>query len=231
MKQHLLLFFVLFVFAVRMFGGQEGVEPGKKHVFDIAAGTSWSAIDIEQYSQFRRAKPGMHFKAFINVSNSMKVSGEYTLHFTHNDNPSWKNIHSNNIDVNAYMLGDISNSHLGFFAFTGLSLLKWRGDFTGLRDERHDGVLRLRDEEFQYYKLMVNLGIGIERQYKRFSLFAEGKFRFAKEAKVINVVINDVFYCFGVKVPVMLSTGKRSDKTQLNKGGKNRISGDRYHWF
>lgn len=223
MKKYLTVFSALMLTIVLNAQQTEISQSKKKPLFDVAVGISWSAIDFSVYSQHKVAKSGADLKAILNISNSFKMSAEYTFHFLHNDNPSWYNIHASNIDINAHASGNIINSKIGFYTIFGASLLNWRGNFTGYRNERHDGVLRTHDEELRYAKLMINLGMGIERSFKYFSLFFEGKFRFAKEPEIINVVINDVFYCFGVKSPVMLPSSKKKDHS--------KIPGDRYHWF
>ena len=225
---------------VNLLAQQEQVKLTKKTPFDIAIGNSWSGIDFQMYSQQKRAKPGANLKLIYHVNPGFKIMAEYTSAFMHTDAPSWNFIKANSIDLNACVVGSINESEIGFYAFTGFSMLNWKGMFTGFRDEKNDGILLAANEKLEYTKLMANIGMGFERSFKHFSVFGETKIRFAKgNDKEVKVVINDVYYCFGITTPIVFPIIKKKQhetiiKKQpklLKRKGNDFIPGKKYHWF
>ena len=216
---------IFFLFTVtNLFAQQKQDTPSKKKTpFEFTAGLSWSGLDFQTYSDQKRAKPGANFKTIYAINNALKISAEYTLHFIHKDDPSWSNIHAYNLDLNAHICGYVAGTNLGFYTLFGASRLSWAGTFTGYRDEKNDGILLLPDQKFCKNKWMINLGMGFERPFKHFLYFGEVKFRFAKGIENVKVVINDVYYCVGIKVPLVLPVSKKKHRST--------IPGDKYHWF
>ena len=190
----------------------------KKPVKGIYLGSAITYCGVDVYKNYLENPRRFGFSPrFIwELSNTARLSFEYSSLGTFNFQPSWKKLSARYFDLNLNLMARMKNKPSIFILLLGACNHRWAGNFVA-QSAFFDAVSgymigsRIRKSWFGF-----TIGAGWERSFRFFEIFGEYRYRFSKVDQAFAVT--DVALHLGIKKKITL---KKIYK-KLN---------DRYTWF
>jgi hypothetical protein len=186
-----------------------------KGIYLALAGT-YSSVDVYKNYLQNPFRIGYSPRLCWEFSNTFRLSFEYTVLPSFAFSPSWNNLRATNLEINLQFMARIKDEFSIFYATLGLCQHSWRGDFVS-QSVFYDAIVKYQPgTSIERSWVGLNTGVGIERAFKYFEIFAEYRYRFSKVDEALAV--SDVAICFGIKRKIPFK--------KIFRGLK-----DRYTWF
>lgn len=182
----------------------------------FAFGTSFSGIDVYKNYLHNPRRFGYNPRLYWEFSNTFRVAGGFSRISKFTFAPSWEQLGSYVAEADLHMMARIKDEHSIFYLITGLCYNSWKGHFRK-QSAFYDAVASYQPNTIISQAWAgLNIGVGIERAFKHFELYAEYKYRFTKTYEAFGIA--DVCVNAGIK--------KKIPFRKIFRG-----VGDRYHWF
>ncbi|MEO5643419.1 MAG: hypothetical protein ABIQ40_14815 [Bacteroidia bacterium] len=220
------LFFLYYLILFSIFNAraQENLAPIR--FFSIGAGITYSSINSWQENAERKLNPGIQAKLSYQFNPNFNIEMASDFFFVHNSNPSFKNIHSWNQEINGNIVLP-TNPQTGFRVSLGISYLDWKGYYTGSglngNTHYHAGEI-IQDKYFQ-----GNIGLGLTHKIGNRSFIDLGevmRFSSTKNRVGLSDISLQLGYGFILQTPKNISKGKDNNKTKGKGIGKGK-----YKWL
>ena len=182
----------------------------------LAFAGTYSSIDVYKNYLKNPYRIGYSPRWCWEITNTFRLSGETTFLPGFNYLTSWQNLRAINLELNLQFMARIKDQNSIFYAALGLCRHTWRGDFLAQSVYYDETVEFKPGSTISKSWVGLNTGVGVERAFKYFEIFAEYRYRFSKVDDAIAV--SDVAVCIGVKRKLPIKKIFRG----LN---------DRYSWF
>ncbi|MFN5182471.1 MAG: hypothetical protein ACK5D5_05560 [Bacteroidota bacterium] len=182
----------------------------------VAFTGTYSSVDVYKNYLENPYKIGYSPRLVWEFSNTLRLSAETTFLPSFSYSPSWNNLRGNNTEINLQFMARIKNEHSIFYATVGLCRHSWQGDFVS-QSVFYDEIVNYQPgTSIKKEWVGINTGVGVERAFKHFEIFAEYRYRFSRVDDALAV--SDVAVCLGLKKKIPLK--------KIFRGLK-----DRYTWF
>jgi hypothetical protein len=186
-----------------------------KGIYLALAGT-YSSVDVYKNYLQNPFHIGYSPRVCWEFSNTFRLSLEYTILPGFSFSPSWNNLRATNLEINLQFMARIKDEYSIFYATIGACQHSWRGDFIS-QSVFYDAIVNYQPgTSIDKSWIGLNTGVGVERAFKYFEVFAEYRYRFSKVDATLAV--SDVAVCLGIKRKIPFK--------KIFKGLK-----DRYTWF
>ena len=177
---------------------------------------TYSSVDVYKNYLQNPYRLGYSPRLYWEFSNAIRLCGEATFLPSFTYLPSWEKLSAVNLELNLHFMARIKDEHSIFYATAGLCQHAWRGNFIA-QSVFYDEIVNYKPgTTISKTWLGINAGVGIERAFKHFDLFAEYRYRFSKVDAALAV--SDVAVYVGVKRKIPFK--------KIFRGLK-----DRYSWF
>ncbi len=198
---------ILFVITVVLFNGslkaQQRVRKmpivkthSSKSNLAIGVGLTRSLLFLTRNSDEKNPSYGYNINLTYGLTKILCVSVANTYYKPINIEPTWKNVESNTIEVNAHLLAKFDSTKTFFYPIFGLSYNHFSGFFTGKNDVLNFREIYGTNTYITTNWLGFNTGLGFEQHIKKFSLYIDYKMRVGfKDGRSRQVNILDV--CIG----------------------------------
>ncbi|MFN6037247.1 MAG: hypothetical protein ACK452_02170 [Bacteroidota bacterium] len=179
------------------------------------AGT-YSSIDVYNNYLQNPFRTGYSPRLCWEFSNTFRLTGEFNVLPKFNYSTTWDNLRATNTEINLQFMARIKDERSIFYALMGICKHSWEGDFKG-QSVFYDAISKYQaGTTVAKSTLKLNAGVGLERAFKYFELYAEYRYRFSKIES--GVTVSDVAIYLGIK--------KKLPIKKIFRGLK-----DRYSWF
>ncbi|MBC7862955.1 MAG: hypothetical protein IAF38_08260 [Bacteroidia bacterium] len=186
------------------------------HGIYLALGPSISGIDIYKTYLQNPHRVGINARVYGEYSNRLRLAGGFTRITKFNYAPSWKKLGAFNVDLDLHFMARVKDEHIIFYGVLGLCYHQWNGYFRG-QSAFYDAIAKYKPNTYISQNWVgLNVGLGFERAFKYFDVFAEYRYRFAKTEVVLGIA--DVAVNIGIK--------KKIHFEKIFRG-----VGDKYRWF
>jgi hypothetical protein len=182
----------------------------------LACGSSFSGIDIYRNYLENPHRFGINPRLYYEFSNTLRLGGGFTRISRFTFAPSWQRLGSYVAELDLHMMARIKEERSIFYIITGVCFNKWKGHFLQ-QSAYYDAVAGYEpNTTISNSWLGLNAGVGVERAFRHFEIFAEYKYRFTKTEIVFGIA--DVSVNLGIKKKILFKKIFR------------RLT-DKYHWF
>jgi hypothetical protein len=187
--------------------------------FYVGGGGLLSSVDFYRNYRQNPHHLGANIRAYWEFSDNMRIMCEYSHTPKFNLEPTWYDVTSNVFDANLNFLFRIQDQETSFYTITGLSMMRWKGFYTGQGDFNPGSRnIYTPNKEYINHYVGFNAGVGFEHDFNPAQFF--GEFRYRLTETEAGFGISDVIVNLGFKMHVY---------PLLHK--KFRDPGKKYNWF
>ena len=195
------------------------INPNKMTKIQIGVGGVFSGLNFFKNNLSKRSYPGASARIYYQPRKYFRLLVDYTQIQPVSLSPTWLNVHSAYIDIDANVVFNFTDSKFFGFFILGASSQYWRGFYTGLNDYNNRGV-RLPNTYYKSTFYGGNMGFGAEyRILSRLDIYVEIRFHVMNTD--IGLGLSDASYGGGLKYTII-------DKYP---GKVYKRPSKHFHWF